>query len=130
MRSRAIELFSYLTIGVIVASVYFGLIYLLIDELAIQYMIAVSISYVTAVSLHFILNRLITFKASSGRLGKQSFRYLGLLIINYTISLVIVYLSVSFAGFSPYFGACTAVIATFFSGYIISSRWVFKRDFL
>lgn len=121
------ELLAYLIIGGLTAFIYFGIIALDVEILELDYRIAVSIAYVIAVSFHFLANRKFTFRVSDSRVVRQFFRYIGVLLINYLITISIVSLSVDRLGVSPYEGVAASIAVTVVVGYIVTKFWVFRN---
>ena len=124
------EFLTYLVVGGLTALVYFGFIALSVEDFELDYRIGVSIAYVLAVSFHFLANRKFTFRAVNSRLMHQSIRYLGVLMINYLITLGVVSFFVGKLGISTYLSAVISIVVTVGVGYFASKFWVFSREFL
>ena len=118
---------TYLAVGGMTAAIYFGLFALSIEALNLDYRVGVSVSYVAAVSFHFAANRRVTFIAADGELLRQLTRYLGVLVVNYMITLGVVSLLVGRLGTSPYLAATISIVVTVAIGYFASKLWVFRR---
>jgi putative flippase GtrA len=121
------EFFTYLVVGGLTALIYFGLIALGIEVLKIDYRIAVSIAYAFAVSFHFLANRKFTFRVVDNKVIRQSIRYLGVLLINYLITISVVFFLVTKHGASTYLSAAISIIVTVGVGYFASKFWVFHN---
>ncbi len=121
------EFFTYLVVGGLTALIYFGLIALGIEVLKIDYRIAVSVAYAFAVSFHFLANRKFTFRVVDNKVIRQSIRYLGVLLINYLITISVVFFLVTKHGASTYLSAAISIIVTVGVGYFASKFWVFHN---
>lgn len=120
------RLSMFLFVGALTAVVYFGLMFLCIEVVGMSASLSVSVAYVAAVSLHFLANRRITFRATSGNVTVQAVRYGALLGANYLMTLVVVHVVVEWFGGSPYAGAAAAAVASTALVYAISHSWVFS----
>jgi len=121
---RAITLF--LSIGALTALLYFTLFTVIWQLLHIDYRIAVTFSYLMAVSFHFLMNRRVTFQATRGNFIPHIMKYIVMAFINYLITILIVEFSVKLLLLSPYFGVVIAVGVTVVSGYLMLKFWVFQ----
>lgn len=125
------EFLSYLVVGGLTAIVYFGFIALSVEVFELDYRVGVTVAYVLAVSFHFLANRKFTFRAVNNQLMHQSIRYLGVLMINYLITLGVVSFLVGRLGVSTYLSAAISIVVTVSVGYFASKFWVFRnREFL
>lgn len=116
----------FLMVGALTAAAYFAIFTLLWKILHIDYRVSVTLAYVSSVTFQFFSNRNLTFKKKSDSLFFQGVRYMGLLIINYLITISIVEYTVKFLLLSPYLGIVFSVGVTVFTGYFLSKRWVYK----
>ncbi len=119
------SILSFLIVGAIAAVINFGTFAIFWSKLHYSYQVAVSFSFALAVFFHFHANRYFTFKSHHIRIQTQLPKYLGMIVINYTITLLIMYLSIEIARLSPYIGNVIAIAATVGIGYTISRLWVF-----
>lgn len=118
--------FTYLVVGGLTAIIYFGLIALCIEFIHLDYRIGVSVAYVFAVSFHFLANRKHTFRATDSGVLHQMVRYMALLVVNYLITLLVVYGCVAWLGASTYIAAALSILITVSTGYCVSKFWVFR----
>ena len=118
---------AYLVVGGITALIYFGLIALSEEFLGLDYRIGVSIAYVVAAMFHFLANRKFTFRVTDYQLIHQGARYLGVLVLNYLITLGVVSVFVDTLGGSTYLGAAFSIVITVGIGYFASKFWVFRK---
>lgn len=121
------EFITYLVVGGLTAVIYFGFIALSIEFFGLDYRIAVTIAYVLAVSFHFLANRKFTFRVVDSRLLHQSIRYLGILGVNYLITLGVVSFLVVRLGVSTYLSAAASIMVTVCIGYVATKFWVFRH---
>lgn len=121
------ELLNYSVVGAVTGFLYFGAIIFATEILNLEYRIAVSVSYVIAVSFHFIANREFTFAAYDGVVRKQLIRYLIVLLLNYLITIGVVTYLVDILFCSHYLAAIIAIGTTVAVGYIASKFWVFSE---
>lgn len=120
------EFLTYLVVGGLTAIVYFGFIALSVEIFELDYRVGVTVAYVLAVSFHFLANRKFTFRAVNNQILHQSIRYLGVLMINYLITLGVVYFCVDRFGISTYLSAALSIVITVSVGYFASKVWVFR----
>lgn len=116
----------FLIIGALTALLYFTLFAVIWETLHVDYKIAVTISYLSAISFHFFMNRKITFRSSHGKIMPQIIKYAIMAFINYLIAITVVELSVKLLLLSPYVGVLISVGATVMTGYFMSKLWVFR----
>lgn len=94
--------------------------------LALDYAVAVSLAYVLSVVTHFTGNRHFTFKHQKAPVLQQLPRYLGMVGINYAITLALAYFVVDILHYSPYYGVLLGIAGTVIVGYGLSCFWVFR----
>lgn len=128
----------FLTVGCFVSLFYFSFFNFLWKHLSLNYHLAVSIAYVTAILIYFCANKFLTFKhiekssnivhgnTGPSLIGIQFMRFLGMVFLNYLLTLFIVHVTVSFFILQPYWGLGGAIIATTISNYILAKYWIFK----
>jgi putative flippase GtrA len=119
------HLYRYLFVGLVVFVLYFSLINLFVDQLAISYSIGITIAYSISVTCHFFLNKKFTFTKSGGAIRHQVLRYVAILFLNYGVTMCVVTLFVEHFHFSPYFAACVGIITTTAIGFFASKYWIF-----
>lgn len=116
---------SFLGVGALTAIFYFSLFNLLWKILGLNYQIAISIAYVTAILLYFFVNRSVTFRNKDKAIGLQLTKFLAMVIMNYLITLAIVHSMVEILTLPPNVGLMVAIIVTTLSNYIIARYWIF-----
>lgn len=116
----------FLMIGSLTAGIYISSFLFLFNILHETYQVAVSISYVLSVILHFSANRKFTFKNRTSVLAQQLPRYLILLMINYVITLFVMYVAMELLHMPSYIGIVLTIAATFMLNYFLSKFWIFQ----
>ncbi len=124
--NKKIELLTYCSVGCVTALIYFGLIFLSIQIFNLNNFVGISIAYFFAVCFHFLANRFFTFNSTGGCLLIQWVRYLGLLMLNFVIMIIITKLLISEYEFSTYVSSVLSIFFTVIIGYFVSKFWVFK----
>lgn len=119
-------LFKFGIVGLGTAAIYFFVMWIALSKLSINYLISVSIAYITSTIFHFLANRHFTFGVISNRGFRQLIRYFGLWIFNYTVTLLVVFFCVEELHWSSYVGVFVSVVVTFLSGYFMAKHWVFS----
>lgn len=121
------EWVRYLFVGAATSAIYFAIIAFFIELLRVDYRVAVTVAYVSAVSFHFYTNRKFTFTVKHGAVGAQIARYFIVLLANYIATIGVVWYLSERLGLSSYIAAIFAILATVVSGYLASKLWVFKK---
>ncbi|OGT34308.1 MAG: hypothetical protein A3C44_07555 [Gammaproteobacteria bacterium RIFCSPHIGHO2_02_FULL_39_13] len=116
----------YCLIGGLSATVYFGVFALFFQGFHVHYQLAISFAYIMSVITHFTMNRYFTFAVNGKNLQKHIVKYVVMVMVNYVITMTIVYFIVSELQCSPYFGMVSAIGVTVLSGYMMARYWVFK----
>jgi putative flippase GtrA len=112
-------------VGIITLALNYFLVWFFYGAAALDYRIAVSIAYVLVVVVHFLLSRTFTYKAQGSPVLGHAGRYLGMLISNYFLTLIITICTVELCGLTPYWGAVFAAIANAVSSFIVMKCFVF-----
>lgn len=121
------ELCIYLVVGGLTALIYFGFFALSVNIFDLDYRLGITIAYIFAVIFHFLTNRKFTFRSAESPVIHQWLRYLGVLLVNYLITLGVVSFFVDRLGFSTYVSAGLSLLATVGVGYFASKFWVFRN---
>ena len=120
----------FAAIGAFSGSVYFICLFYLLDALALDYRLAVSIAYLVALSCHFGANRQITFRGLGGSVYVHIMRYSIMVGLNYLTTMVIVIAAVNLAYVSVYIGAMVAIGFNLIINYWLSKHWIFRNQSL
>lgn len=123
LNRRSIVLFPIM--GALSAFVYFGLFTLFWHIWGVDYRVAVTVAYSIATFSQFFCNRRFTFRSHTQQLLGHFLKYLAMLLINYTITMVVVHIVVERLGFLPPVGVVAGIVVTMISGYFLSRYWVF-----
>lgn len=121
------EFFLFATIGALTGVVYFICLFFLIEALAMDYRLAVSIAYGLALLCHFSANRKITFRGWGGSVYVHLMRYSVMVGLNYLTTMVIVTAMVNFILVSAYTGAAVAIAFNLIFNYCSSKHWIFRN---
>jgi|UPI00055F1627 putative flippase GtrA len=127
-RNTLRQLAKYSLVGGLTAAIYFSILLLTVELLHLGHVLAVSMSYTSAISFHFLANKMFTFGSRGGNVSREIFRYLCVALSNYLITLIVVYIVVDLAGGSTYLGVALSVAVTVGLGYGISRMWVFQHN--
>jgi len=95
------------------------------DVLHLPQRLSVSVSYIAAVTFHFLSNRLFTFQAGNANIFKQLVKYIIVTFLNYIITIVVVEVCVEILLLSPYVGVLAAIATTVMTGFLFLKYWVF-----
>lgn len=123
---KSFLVFSF--VGAATAGIYFLSLAVLLEMFAMDYRVAVTISYSLALTFHFLTNKLITFKNKelAGSVA-QVLRYAIFAAFNYVLTMIIVLLTVEKLHRPPYLGLLLSVCVTVIVGYLLSKHWIFAR---
>ena len=127
-REKISTFMRFALIGGLTAILYFLVMWLSSSRLHLGYEIAVSVAYLISTTFHFLANKYFTFKSASEPSHMQLIKYGVMWIINYIITVAVVWLAVEKFAFSAYVGVCMAVVMTFMVGFILGQCWVFKKE--
>ena len=115
-------------VGATGAGIYFLVLALLLEVLATDYRVAVTIAYSLGTIFNFLTNKLLTFKnRESSDTTIQLFRYAAVAAFSYVLTMLIVLFTVEGLHHSPYFGAIASHAVTLVVNYLLSKHWVFAR---
>jgi len=116
---------KFLAVGLTTMLVQFSSFALMWDILCLPQRLSVSISYITAVTFHFLSNRFFTFQAGNANIYKQLVKYIVVTCLNYVITIVVVDVCVKILFLSPYIGVMAAIATTVMTGFLFLRYWVF-----
>jgi putative flippase GtrA len=119
---------TFVAVGGITALINFALIAVFLDLLQWNYRASVTIAYVIAICIHFLLNRHITFGAVEGSHATQIGRYLTMAFVNYVATIGIVWFAVEVLRWNVYVGAFLGLLAAVAIGFVMSRSWVFRES--
>lgn len=120
--------FSFILVGLLTAGIYFSLFALLWQLLNLDYKIAVSIAYITAILFYFFFNRKFTFKNHTHSIREQFSKFIIMAFINYLATLAVIHIVMELLKLPPYFGMVIALGITTILSYLIAKFWVFQSQ--
>jgi len=118
---------SFLTVGSVTAAVYFLLFLFLLNIISLEYHIAITIAYVVSIIFYFFANRHFTFKNKQKAIKQQLAKFMVLVCLNYSITVVVIHNMVEIFKLTPVVGAVIAIATTTILSYTISKWWVFRQ---
>lgn len=127
-RRGVTEIATFLGVGGATAVLQFTLLFVTIELLQLGAFLAVSVSYIAAITFHFFANKVFTFKSRDANILPEVMRYMCVALVNYIVTLIVVYLVVDLAGQSTYLGAALAIAVTVGLGYGMTKFWVFRHN--
>ena len=125
LREHKWQIVRFVVVGGLTFALYFLLFRVLYGGLGLGYKAAISFAYVVTVCCHFLLHRSFTFGISQGGMGIHLGRYGAMLVLNYLITLAVMWTIVEMLRISPYWGplASTGITAT--SSFFVMKHFVF-----
>jgi putative flippase GtrA len=121
------KIFRFLFVGGVTFLIYYFFIWFFCEQLEIKYLYSISISYLIVCSLHFFLNRTLTFNANKNNLKLHLIKYSMVSILNYLIQFFVVYIAYNFLSFNIYLSVLISIITTIVISFLLMDIWVFKR---
>ncbi len=118
---------SYIIIGSLSIGLNFLSFAFFWNFLGINYKISVTIAYIITVVFNFSCNRHFTFRSSGANFVSHAYRYIAMIFLNYSITMITVHIVVEGFGLSPYFGLLSSVAVTSITGFTLSKFWVYKH---
>jgi putative flippase GtrA len=122
------QLAKFVFVGFLTFGINFGLFHLFYGLANVDYRISVSLAYVITVVCHFLLHRFFTFDAAGQELVHNVGKYLGMLGLNYLITISMAWFVVAGLGLSPYWGVIAATAATACSSFFVLKYFVFGKS--
>ena len=126
-RFMDLRFLKFLAVGLTTMVVQFSSFALMWDIFHLPQRLSVSISYLTAVTFHFLSNRSFTFQAGNSNVYKQLIKYIVVTCLNYVITIVVVDACVKIFFLSPYIGVMAAIATTVMTGFLFLKYWVFGK---
>lgn len=126
VRANIWSVTKFAAVGTSTSFIYFIVMWLALNVVGFNYVLAVSMAYFVSTLFHYLTNRNFTFTAQGGQHTTQLARYMGMWTTNYFITMGVVSFFVERLGQSAYVGVCCALVITVFISYFLSRYWVFK----
>lgn len=117
---------AYIAIGAMTFIAYYFFIWILYSFLKINYLISISISYLLAVTFHFLTNRKVTFNVFGKKYLRQIFRYFIVAAFNYLIQMSAVSMLHGYLGINLYISLLFGISITSLIGFTLLNYWVFR----
>lgn len=125
MRSMFGQPVKYAAVGVANTFLYAGLLFVFLRYVEASKPILVALAFLLAMSFQYLANRAFTFR-SQKKINSELPRYLFAALLNYLITLLVVYVSIDFFLTSEVWASIIASLVTAVSGYLLALLWVFK----
>lgn len=122
-----IEIFRFLLVGAISAGTQFFSLAVLFDCWAFSLNFSVSASYAISVLVHFLGNKYYTFRATLSTSATEIYRYLSVVLINYSITIFVTWFFVSILNANVYWATVASIGATIGTGFALNKLWVFEK---
>ncbi len=122
-----LQIIKFIVVGVITFFINLCFFHLFFGILKFNHQTAISFSYVITVMSHFMLHRVFTFKIKNQFIAGNAVKYLGMLMLNYMITLTAMWLVVNIAKYSPYYGVVASTGLTAFTSFFVMKYFVFKN---
>jgi putative flippase GtrA len=126
-RSKLTTAGIFIAGGGLTAAIYYALLAVLLGKARLEYHLAITVAYLTAITFQFLINRIVTFRAAGAPVFPQAARYLATAGINYLATLAVATVAVELIGLNAYWGALLALLVTTPLNFILSKKWVFVR---
>lgn len=124
--SYGFHLIKYCFIGVLNTVFYMVILYSLLKYTLYPEFISVAIAFLICMCFQYSSNRAFTFRSQQS-ISVEIPKYIIGSAINYLIGVVVVILTRNFFGFSDLLSSMISSVVLAFSGFIISSLWIYRR---
>ena len=121
------QLIRFCIVGLTTFILNFFFVWLFYGRAKLDYRVAVSCAYCITVVVHFMLNRLFTYRQKDGAVFTETTKYLMMLFVNYFITLSVITVTVELLGLIPYYGVIFSAFSTGFSSFLLMKYFVFVR---
>lgn len=121
------QLLRYSLVGLANTFFYAGLLFISLKFLEAPRPVSVAAAFVIAMIFQYLANRSFTFRSKQG-VGGELLRYLIAALLNYIITLVIIFIAIDFLSFSEAWASISAGLLTAVTGYLFSLLWVFRNE--
>ena len=116
---------KFTLVGMGSAGVQFLTLFYFVDVVPVGDEYAVGIAYLFSVCFHFFMNRIFTFAVSGSLVPQELIRYFLLVLLNFCITLLLVYVGITILKVNPYVVTLTSIILTFCFSYVVTSKYIF-----
>jgi len=122
------SILAFLFVGGSTFIIYWSVLELILHYIKFNFYIAVTIAYFIGVLFHFTVNRSFVFKANQQNIKIQSLKYSCVLVINYLINLICMFIIVKLLDLLPFIGIAVSTFITAGSNYFIFKYWTFANN--
>lgn len=122
------QLAKFIFVGFLTFGINFGIFHLFYALAQLDYRVSVSLAYVITVVCHFSLHRFFTFDAAAQQFVHNVGKYLGMLGLNYLITLSVAWFVVAVLRLSPYWGVVAATAVTACTSFFVLKYFVFGKS--
>lgn len=112
----------FIAVGISCALIDVGLMQLLI-WFGVNYLYAATMGFFLGLMINFLLHTHVTFSATYSH--TILVRFAGVVLLNYFVTLLIIYLFQAFLGL-PLLGKSISLLFVAINGYLLSKNWVYK----
>lgn len=121
------DFLPYVIIGALATCIDWGIYSLLVIWLKWYYQIALVVAYITAAIIHYIANKLFTFKCSSKQLGSQLSIYLTIILSSLLLSMGILFCLIHFFALSKILGRILTTLLMIVPNYLLHKHITFSK---
>jgi|LakMenEpi03Aug12_release.lakeMendotaPanAssembly.Ray.scaffolds.fasta_scaffold689388_1 putative flippase GtrA len=131
--ANKISFYKFFFTGSITFTLNYFLVWLFFDFFHLDYKKSISFAYLVVVFFHFFLNRHFTFSSDRKFLGiKKNFfihviKYLSMLIINYSVTMLFAFFVVQILHKSPYLSIFVSTCFTSILSYLLMKYFIFYK---
>ena len=125
-QERFFRFLRFCTVGATVASIDFGLVWLLSGRL--PPLVAVSIAYLTAVCCHFLLNKMWVFQCRRSDYIRQLIQYSAVVVASWATTITIVHLCLSSFTTNVLIAKLFAVPPATLVAFLLMQFFVFRKS--
>ena len=122
------QFIKFCFVGVISTLIDIGMYTFLTRFIAVHYLIANAIAFITALINSYILNRKLTFGSTHKKVGVQFTKYITVYTIGLGLSQLLLYIFVDKFGIYDLFAKCLVIGIVLFWNFFASKFFIFDRD--
>jgi polyisoprenyl-phosphate glycosyltransferase len=122
------HLLRFLTTGIFTNIINFGVFWLLLRLLTVNYLISSIAGFFAGFILGFFLNRRFTFRVESGRVGNQMVKFLIISLISLGANIGSIYICVEWFHIIPEISQIIAILVSTAINFSGSKFWVFGQE--
>jgi len=116
----------YLLVGIANTLIYSSLLWVFLSCNRFPYPLSVAFAFILAMVFQYLANKYFTFRTISHSLG-EVFRYILSAILNYTISVLVIWVSLDLIKIPPLLASIFSATTAAFLGFIVSFFWVYRK---